>query len=89
MLLELGDEEGEAVMINKFYLKINLLVSILFGIILPLILGVKDPTLIAICFTLIWFVYTALFFAHTFLIKGRRLKKELEAKPKSDSYPHH
>lgn len=76
-------------MINKFYLKITLLVSILFGIILPLILGVKDPTLIAIFFSLIWFIYAIALFTATFLIEGRRFKKKLEAKEKSDSFPLH
>jgi len=34
-----------------------LLVSILFGIILPLVLGIKDLTYIAIFFTSVWVLY--------------------------------
>lgn len=47
-----------------------LVISILVGIILPLALGVKDPTLLAIFFSFIWFVYAALILVNTFLGKG-------------------
>jgi hypothetical protein len=36
---------------EKNYIRLILLVSILFGIILPLVLGIKDLTYIAIFFT--------------------------------------
>jgi hypothetical protein len=62
-------------MINKFYLKITVLVSIFLGIILPLTMGVKDPTLIAITFTSVWFIYAVLMFVTVFLIKpGLKIK---------------
>jgi CBS domain containing-hemolysin-like protein len=64
---------------QKTYLRLTLVLSVLFGIILPLALGVKDPTLIAITFSFVWFVYVAIFLIYTFLIAGRRnLKKRLE-----------
>ena len=51
------------------YLILTLLVSVLFGIILPPALGVKDLTLIGICFSSIWFFYAVLMLIITFLIK--------------------
>jgi uncharacterized RDD family membrane protein YckC len=47
----------------------TLVVSILVGIILPLALGVKNLTLIAITFSLVWFFYAVLLLITTFLIK--------------------
>jgi len=60
---------------QKIYLILTLLISSLFGIILPLFLGVKDLTLIAICFSSVWFIYAVLLLITTFLIKpGLRIK---------------
>lgn len=42
---------------EKNYIRLTLLVSILFGIILPLVLGIKDLTYIAIFFTSVWVLY--------------------------------
>ena len=42
---------------KKNYIRLTLLISILFGIILPLALGIKDLTYIAILFTLVWILY--------------------------------
>ena len=53
----------------KKYLILTAVISILIGIILPLALGVKDLTLIAICFSLVWFIYAVLLLITTFLIK--------------------
>jgi hypothetical protein len=58
----------------KKYLALTLVISILVGIILPLALGVKDPTLIAITFSLVWFLYAVLLFITTFLIKPLKIK---------------
>ena len=74
---------------QRIYLRLTLVISILFGIILPLTLGVKDTTLIAISFSFIWFIYAVALFTITFLIEGRRTEKKLEAKEKSDSFPLH
>ena len=54
---------------QKIYLIFTLLISSLFGIILPLALGVKDLPLIAICFSSVWVIYAALLLITTFLIK--------------------
>jgi ABC-type uncharacterized transport system fused permease/ATPase subunit len=53
----------------KKYLTLTLVISILVGIILPFALGVRDLTLIAICFSSVWFIYVVLLFISTFLIK--------------------
>ena len=59
----------------KKYLLLTLVISILVGIILPLALGVKDLTLIAICFSSVWFIYAVLLLITTFLIKpGLKIK---------------
>jgi len=53
----------------KKYLVLTLVISVLAGIVLPLALGLKDLTLIAIVFSLVWFFYTVLLLITTFLIK--------------------
>ena len=61
--------------IQKTYFSLTLLISILLGIILPLTLGVKDPTLIAITFRSIWFIYAVIMFIIVFLINpGLKIK---------------
>jgi hypothetical protein len=63
---------------QRTYLRLTLVISILLGILLPFVLGVKDPTIIIIAFCSAWFIYSIIFFVHTFLISGRRnLKKRL------------
>jgi hypothetical protein len=59
---------------GKYFL-ITLVISVLAGIILPLTLGVKDFTLIAITFSLVWFFYAILLLITTILIKpGLKIK---------------
>jgi len=53
---------------QKYYLRLTLLISVLFGIILPLVLGVKDPNYIAIFFSLVWVLYIIIIWI-AFLIK--------------------
>jgi hypothetical protein len=60
---------------HKAYFSLTLLISILLGIVLPLALGVKDPTLIATTFTLVWFFYAMILFVYVFLLrKGFKIK---------------
>jgi len=42
---------------QKYYLRLTMLTSSLFGIILPLALWVKDPTNIAIFFSSVWAIF--------------------------------
>ena len=49
---------------GKRYVVLTLVLSM----VLPLIFGIKDPTFIAIVSGSIWFVYTIVFIAITFLI---------------------
>ena len=59
----------------KDYFRLTLVISVLFGIILPLAMGIRDLYSIALIFTLIWFVYVVLIFVVTFLIKpGLKIK---------------
>lgn len=60
---------------EKTYLRLTLVLSVLFGIILPLALGVKDPTLIAISFCSVWFIYAGALITIVFLIEGRRINQ--------------
>ena len=64
---------------QRNFIKLTFVVSILAGVLLPLALGVEDPTLIVITFCSVWFIYAIIFFVNTFLITGRRnLKKRVE-----------
>ena len=59
----------------KKYLILTLEISILLEIILPLAQEIKDLTLIAICFSSVWFIFAVLPLTTTFLIKpGLRIK---------------
>jgi len=59
----------------KKYLILTLVISILVGIILPLALGVKELTLVALCFSSVWLIYVVLLLITTFMIKpGLRIK---------------
>ena len=53
----------------KKYLILTLRISILVGIVLPFVLGVKDLTLIAITFSSVWFIYAVVVLIAVFLIK--------------------
>jgi hypothetical protein len=60
---------------HKFYFTLTLIASVLFGIVLPLALGIKDPTLIATTFSSVWFIYIMIMFIIVFLIKpGLRIR---------------
>ncbi len=53
--------------------------ALVLSLVLPLMLGIKDLTFIAIVFSVVWFAYTIVFFVITFLDTGRRnLKRRLE-----------
>jgi len=62
---------------QKTYLRLTLVLSVLFGIILPLVLGVKDLFTIAIIFTSIWWIYAVALFVYVFLIEGREKRFKL------------
>ena len=51
------------------YSVVTFIISILVGIMLHLGFGVRDPTLIAIAFSLVWFIYVSGMFLDTFLIR--------------------
>lgn len=79
---------------QKTYIRLTLAISILFGIILPVALGLKDPTLIAITFSSVWLIYTVIMFIIVFLINpGLKIKVTRHKNPTivrfepSDSIP--
>jgi len=53
---------------QKLCFIITLIASVLLGIFLPLALGIKDVTLIAITFSSVWFFYAMILFIYVFLI---------------------
>ena len=54
---------------------LTLFVSILLGIVLPLVLGVKDLTLIATIFSVVWALYSIILLVTVFLIRpGLKIK---------------
>jgi hypothetical protein len=60
---------------QKIYFTLTLIASVLLGIVLPLALGIKDPTLIATAFSSVWFLYAMIMFIIVFLIKpGLRIR---------------
>jgi len=66
---------------QRTYFTLTVAISILVGIILPLALGVRDPTLIAVTFSSVWFFYAVLLLITTFLIKpGLRIKASRQNK---------
>ena len=73
----------------KKYLILTLIISVLFGIILPLVLGVKDPTYITITFSLVWVIYCLILLGYIFLVEGRQYRDRLNRKKDEDPFPHH
>ena len=63
---------------QKLYFRLTLVISVLVGIILPLAIGVKDPTLLAIFFSLVWFFYAVVLVIVSFLVIGRSIKRSKE-----------
>ena len=60
---------------QKYHFAPTLIISILLGIILPLVLGVKDPMLIATTFSMVWVLYVIILLVTVFLIRpGLRIK---------------
>ena len=60
---------------QKYHFAPTLVISILFGIILPLVLGVKDPMLIATTFSMVWILYAIILLIAVFLVRpGLKIK---------------
>jgi len=65
---------------QRYFIGLTLLISVLFGIILPLTLGVKDPTYIAIFFSSVWVVYSIILLGYVFWVEGRPYRNWLNPK---------
>ena len=74
---------------QRHLIKLTALISVLFGIILPLILWIKDSTYIAIFFTSIWVLCSLILLGYVFLVKGRRNRSTSEIMKEKDSFPPH
>jgi hypothetical protein len=72
---------------QKYYFGFTFVISILFGILLPLALGVKDPTLISITFSLVWAVYSIILLGYVFLVEVRRNRNKLMTIEEEDPFP--
>jgi multimeric flavodoxin WrbA len=55
--------------------------------VLEVALGVRDPTLIAITFSLVWAIYSIILFGYVFLVKGRRDRNKLKTIKEEDPFP--
>ena len=62
---------------QKTYLRLTLVLSVLFGIILPLAVGVKDILVVSLIFSSIWFVYVIVLWIRVFFsseaLKARKI----------------
>ena len=64
---------------RRVYIALIISIATLFGIIVPIAIGIRDIQLVASIFLAIWFIFAASFFVNTFLIRGRRdLKRGLK-----------
>ena len=61
---------------QKEYFKFTPFVSVLFGIILPLAIGIKDLLLLGYLFASVWFIYALVRFITVFLISPALRIKE-------------
>ena len=71
----------------KKYFLLTLVIPVLLGIVLPLALGVEDPVYITISFTLVWAIYSMVFFGYVFLVEGRRNRNRSNPKKEVDPFP--
>jgi len=64
---------------HNIHFKLTLITSILFGTLLPLVLGVKDPMLIATTFSMVWVLYAIILMVTVLLIRpGLKIKASRE-----------
>ena len=70
----------------KKYLVLTLVIPVLLGIVLPLALGVKDLTYMAIFFSSVWAIYSLILLGYVFLVEGRRNRNRLKT-GKEDPFP--
>ena len=70
----------------KKYFLLTLVIPVLLGIVLPLALGVKDLTYMAIFFSSVWAIYSLILLGNVFLVEGRRNRNRLKT-GKEDPFP--
>ena len=72
---------------QRYHFSLTLLVSILLGILLPLVLEVNDPTYIAISFASVWVTYSLILLGYVFLVEGRRNRNRSKQQEEEDPFP--
>ena len=70
---------------RKTYVLLTVILTVLFGIILPLTIGVKNPSSIALTFSLVWVIYSSILLGYVFLVEGERNKSE--TRKEEDPFP--
>lgn len=71
----------------KEYFFITLIISVLLGILLPLVMGLNNPTVIALSFIFVWCISSILLFVMVFFVEGIRSRQEWKARKKGSSQP--
>ena len=71
----------------KKYFLLTLVIPVLLGIVLPLALGVKDLTYMAIFFSSVWAIYSIILLGYVFLVGGRRNRNRFNPKKEEDPFP--
>ena len=72
---------------QRYHFSLTLLVSILLGILLPLVLEVNDPTYIAISFASYWATYSLILLGYVFLVEGGRNRYKSKSREEEDPFP--
>ena len=71
----------------KEYLFITLIISVLLGILLPLVMGLNDPTVLALSFVFVWCISSILLFIMVCFLEGIRSRREWKARRTGSSPP--
>jgi hypothetical protein len=66
---------------------LTLIISVLVGIVLPNILGVRDLLYIAITFSLVGVIYSIILLGYVFLVEGRQNRNRSKTGKEEDPFP--
>jgi hypothetical protein len=64
----------------KEYFIVTLIISVLLGILLPLVMGLENPRVIALSFIFVWCISSVLLFVMVFFVEGIRSRQEWKAR---------
>jgi hypothetical protein len=71
----------------KEYFIVTLIISVLLGILLPLVMGMENPRVIALSFIFVWCISSVLLFVMVFFVEGIRLRQEWKARRRNLPHP--